>query len=558
LLLARLDHLGAAKEVAQWAAVMGREFSTDVLQAVTQFDPKRLQVDLLTLISAGLIYAGAQQQASRDNAIFRHALIQETAYASLPRRVRQNCHRRIAEVIVQSFPQIAETQPELLAQHHAQAGMPIQAADRWTQAGQRARSQGAAREALTFYESALALIDPADRERRWLALEGREQALDWLGQRAEQKADLDALLELAEALGNDTRRSEAYMRHVEFAGVQGDYKAALTFAEPAIAAAQQALKPTLELRARAYKAQTLIFMGDLVIARQAVDEMLARLPLTGKDSVRALVLTVAAQYYMATGDLVRTVQLQIESADIAGRTGSYSLQLSIQANLGLVYATLGLCAQARATLEATVERAEALGERRLHASSLLHLGAVYWWCEDLDLARRTQEQALAELVLIRESYGEACCHAYLGGILEAAGELALAADHLAQACDSFARIGADPDQIEAKAIATHVALAQGRRQEALQWALEVWGYLREHGAQGLTTPSRTYLCVADVLEAVAPNGPAGSAREVIDAGYSELMRRADAISDAEWRRSFLENVAENWTMVERGAPGRFV
>jgi len=100
-----------------------------------------------------------------------------------------------------------------------------------------------------------------------------------------------------------------------------------------------------------------------------------------------------------------------------------------------------------------------------------------------------------------------------------------------------------------QAVEARCLLALGQREAARQLATEVWAYLCEHGTDGIDYPSRVYVCVADVFGAIET--PGVSAREVIKAGYRDLMQRAAKISDADWRRSFLENAAENRAIVER-------
>ncbi|MBI5564788.1 MAG: tetratricopeptide repeat protein [Chloroflexi bacterium] len=395
------------------------------------------------------------------------------------------------------------------------------------------------------------LLAPENHARRWRALKGREAVLDLRGERAAQKVALAALLDLAETLADDTYRAEVYLLQTAFAAVQGDYRTALSLADAASAAARQVNNLTLDMRALAYKAQTLTFFGELVKARQVIEETLTRLHQVEDDAVRALVLTVAAHHYMESGDLVRSVQHQNQSVEAARQARNHTLEITINANLGLIYATLGLYGQAQAALEAGLARAEAFGDRRLHATTLCYLGYVYWRNADKDLARQMAERALNELTVTDEAYGEATCRAYLGYILEVAGDLALAADYLAQARAGFVRIGVKPDQIEAQAVAARVALAQARRTEARQLANEVWSYLHENGSQGLSSPSLAYVGVADVFEATDEDEPASTVRAVIEAGYRDLMQRAEKISRADWRRSFLENVVENRALIEK-------
>ncbi|MBI5564789.1 MAG: AAA family ATPase [Chloroflexi bacterium] len=114
-LMARLDHLGDARQTAQWAAALGREFSYPVLSAVTAFDGQRLHSDLARLVAAELIVPPGRGTHGRY--AFKHALVQEAAQASLLKRNYQDFHRRIAETLEARFAQIAETQPEVIAQH---------------------------------------------------------------------------------------------------------------------------------------------------------------------------------------------------------------------------------------------------------------------------------------------------------------------------------------------------------------------------------------------------------------------------------------------------------
>src|SRR5439155_8901509 len=119
-LMARLDRLATVKAVAQLGAVLGRTFSYEVLQAVTPLDEAPLQQALARLVDAELLYQrGVPPQATY---LFKHALIQETAYQSLLKSTRQQFHQQIAQVLETRSPALVETQPELVAQHYTAAG----------------------------------------------------------------------------------------------------------------------------------------------------------------------------------------------------------------------------------------------------------------------------------------------------------------------------------------------------------------------------------------------------------------------------------------------------
>src|SRR5262249_30389097 len=155
-LMARLDRLAAVKAVAQLGATIGRQFGYELLQAVSPLDDAALQQGLRQLVEAELVYQrGVPPQATY---LFKHALIQDTAYQSLLKSTRQQYHQRIAQVLVERFLETAETQPELLAHHYTEAGLVEQAIPYWQQAGQRATQRSAYVEAISHLSRGLVLL----------------------------------------------------------------------------------------------------------------------------------------------------------------------------------------------------------------------------------------------------------------------------------------------------------------------------------------------------------------------------------------------------------------
>jgi class 3 adenylate cyclase/predicted ATPase len=155
-LMARLDRLAAVKVVAQLGATLGRQFSYSLLQAVSPLDELTLQHGLQQLVDAELLYRrGVPPQATY---LFKHALIQEAAYASLLKSTRQQYHQRTAQVLAERFPEATETQPELLAYHYTEAGFAEQSIPYWQQAGQRAVERSAHVEAIAHLSKGLALV----------------------------------------------------------------------------------------------------------------------------------------------------------------------------------------------------------------------------------------------------------------------------------------------------------------------------------------------------------------------------------------------------------------
>ena len=165
-LMARLDRLGPAKEVAQIGSAIGREFSHALLAAVVRKPEAELRSALDRLLAASLLFS--QGVPPHATYLFKHALVRDAAYGTLLREPRRSLHARIAETLESQFPEIAESQPELLAHHYTEAGLIEKAARLWGTAGQRSLARSALVEAAEQLTRALAQIDalPATPELR--------------------------------------------------------------------------------------------------------------------------------------------------------------------------------------------------------------------------------------------------------------------------------------------------------------------------------------------------------------------------------------------------------
>jgi class 3 adenylate cyclase len=156
-LIARLDRLGSrAKEIAQVGAAIGRNFAYDLLVPASQRTERELRDALGRLVDAGLVFQrGVPPQATF---LFKHALVQDTAYSLLLRGPRRALHARIARALQEQFPEVSDTQPEILAHHFTQAAMSAEAIDFWTKAGILARGRSAFAEATAHLRRGLELL----------------------------------------------------------------------------------------------------------------------------------------------------------------------------------------------------------------------------------------------------------------------------------------------------------------------------------------------------------------------------------------------------------------
>ncbi len=155
-LMARLDRLGTGKTVAQIASAIGRRFSHDMLSFVVDMDQKDVTRGLNELVGAELF---TRQGMWRDAIyMFRHALVQEVAYGSLLKSELKGLHSKIAEVLQNFFPELNESEPELLAQHYVRAEMPGEAIAYLVEAGVRALTRAALVEAINHFSQAIELV----------------------------------------------------------------------------------------------------------------------------------------------------------------------------------------------------------------------------------------------------------------------------------------------------------------------------------------------------------------------------------------------------------------
>jgi predicted ATPase/DNA-binding winged helix-turn-helix (wHTH) protein len=170
-LLARLDRLASVRHLAQIGAAIGREFHYVLLRDVSRFPEDELQVALARLVASELVL----QRGTPPEAVysFKHALVQDAAHGSLLRKARQQLHAHIAEALENHFPEIMEGQPELLAQHYAEAGLVEKSVACWRKAGRRSAARSAMAEAAAQFQKGLdqlALL-PNDPERQRQELE---------------------------------------------------------------------------------------------------------------------------------------------------------------------------------------------------------------------------------------------------------------------------------------------------------------------------------------------------------------------------------------------------
>ncbi len=169
-LMSRLDRLATGKQVAQAGAAIGREFSRKLLESVCGLQQAKLNDSLDELVNSGLVFR--QDSGPGTIFMFKHALVQEAAYASLLKKTRKKLHQQIAETLLDLFPESTDSQPELLAHHYTEADNNETAINYWLKAGQRAAERSANHEAVAHLnaglEALLTLPESTERSRHEL------------------------------------------------------------------------------------------------------------------------------------------------------------------------------------------------------------------------------------------------------------------------------------------------------------------------------------------------------------------------------------------------------
>ena len=447
-LMARLDRLGAAREVAQIGAAIGREFSHALLSAVAQKQEGDLGTALDRLVRAGLLFR--QGVPPHETYLFKHALVQDAAYGTLLREPRRALHARIAETLEGRFADIAETQPELLARHYTEAGLIEKAAGLWGKAGQRSLARAALLEGVEQLKRALEQIailpvTPALR-REEVKLEGAfANALALTGNIVDGKEHYDRAL----AIYDPAEHRPLTTRSGRDVGVTllsfrsgcvwqlGYPTAARNDTDRALRDARETGHAATLIYALPRAAEIYSFCGDYAAAHAQLDELIPLADERGK----ALETAVRGWLFASTGnasDAVRAITSGITSLRSTGATLYEPRHLRY---LAMAYAELGQLDDAWRCIHDAIDKIERTMER---------------WCE-ADVHRIAGEIALKSLAPNPEK-----AEAYFNRALAVAREQQAKSWEL-RAAMSMARLWRD----------------QGKRDEARDLLAPVYGWFTE-------------------------------------------------------------------------------
>jgi predicted ATPase len=279
-LMARLDRLSTVREIAQLGATIGREFSYELLQAVTQLDEEQLQQGLKQLVEAELVYQ--RGLVPRAHYVFKHALIQDTAYQSLLKSRRQQLHQQIAQVLEEQFSETKEAQPEFLAHHYTEAGLIAHAIPYWQRAGQKAVGRSANTEAISHLTRGLELLktvpDTPERRQQELLLQtilgpALMAAKGYAAPEVERA--YARARELCRQMGETPRLLQVLLGLETFYFVRGEFQTARELGEQCLTLAQRLQHPVRLLQAHYALGITLFHLGELASAREHLEQGIA-------------------------------------------------------------------------------------------------------------------------------------------------------------------------------------------------------------------------------------------------------------------------------------------
>ena len=419
-LMARLDRLGPAKEVAQIGAAIGREFSHALLAAVTDKAEAELQSALDRLMEAGLLFRqGAPPHATY---LFKHALVRDTAYGTLLREPRRALHARIAETLEGRFADIAETQPELLARHCTEAGLIEKAAGLWGKAGQRSLAQAA-------------LLEGAEQLRRAL-----DQISTLPATPALRREEIKLRVAFANALaltGNPADGKEHYDR-------------ALAIYDPA------EHRPIATHSGRdvgvtllSFRSACLWILGYPVASRNDGERAVKNARQTGQATTLMYALYFAGDSHMCCGNYAAANAQVDELVRLADERGAPYWKALGTAVRGWLFAVTGKASDAVWAITSGITSLRSTGATLYEPRHLSFLAMAYAELGQLDDAWRCIDDAIAKVERSKEKWCEAEVH-------RIAGEIALKS------------LAPGPEKAEAY---FDRALAVARRQQAKSWEL---------------------------------------------------------------------------------------
>ncbi|MBV8587383.1 MAG: AAA family ATPase, partial [Verrucomicrobia bacterium] len=274
LVVARLDRIASDREIAQFAAALGRQFDYELLAAALSVDEQRLEDELAKLVAANILFA--EGQLPHRSYLFKHSLVEEALYNTIEEPKRRQFHRQIAEVMESRLPVMIDLPPELLAEHFLKAGAIQKAVEYRLKAGLRSRDRFANVEAVSHFNKGLELLEllepSAERDSRELELLGPlgTAYIGWRGYAAPEVGPVFHRAHiLCERVGQTPQVFAIMWGNFAFHVVRGDLKICTELAEEAVAFGERLNDPGILMEALFLRGVTRLYRGDFAGTRES-------------------------------------------------------------------------------------------------------------------------------------------------------------------------------------------------------------------------------------------------------------------------------------------------
>jgi class 3 adenylate cyclase/tetratricopeptide (TPR) repeat protein len=609
IVLARIDRLPEAHKLTlKVASVIGRVFPLEVLIPTHPLRPSHAalieQIELLQTRDFTMI----ELPGPTPVYLFKHNVTQEVAYTTLLFDQRRQLHTAVARWYEQRFgagaPLVSETlvapnelpaalasplaaHYPLLVHHWHYAEDPARERHYAWLAGQQASAQYANEAASDYFSRVLALTPASNLSARAQLLLAHEAVEDRRGNRAAQARDLSALIEVAEALGDDQLRAEVSLRRANYAVSLSDYSAAETAVQESLRYATHAKASSVETKGHILAGRITMRQGRYEHARTLLEQALtlAQSASHHDEEAEGMLLlghlcrfqgaTALAQSYaykaleyyrtinqrvgeigslnllgnvaQAIGDHQIALEFRHQALLICQMIGHRRGEASLLLNLGNALFDLGKYSEAVETLQRNLIICREIGDRVVEAPSFDTLGISYLRLGDLSAAHQALQQALGIQREIGDRHNEGYGLTHLGELLVTLEDLPGATAAYQQALNIRLELGERELAIDDLTGLAWVALTQGLTLQASEYVQEILAWVETQGLSGIEFPSLAYLICYRVLQALARDDLPSQERAsiVLATAHDLLQKQAARIRDEELRHSFLENVPAN-------------
>ena len=547
-ILARIDRLTEdARQALQMAAVIGRRFQLDALRGLAGAEAE-MELCLAQLERSGLI----QPLSSGASLVytFPDALVQEVAYESLLVQRRHEFHRRVGETLEGMLGERADQECELLAYHYGRSDNDERARHYLELAGRKAQAGFANETALHCYSELLARLPaPTDQaaeagpsdawEKRFDVLRRRQQVYGLLGQQAERQADVQAMLDLAEAQHDDAGRAAALNALADLCQWTGRYA-------ESVQAATDALALETALGDQAGQAESLhqlgvvyYYRGDYDQAGPALEQAVTLRQATDNPEGEAWSLMYLGMIHFVRGHYSQAARLHGQALDVARSRQDWFQEAIHLTNAARVSLRLGQYDQALEQLLGSLEKKRRVGDRTGQGFSLFYIGLVHATLEHYDQAETWFRESLDLRRQIGDNRGIGYCLHGLGLVALGRGSYAEAAGHFQEAFELRSQLGLKAEVILDLSQLGQAHLLAGDLDRAAEVSTRAMDLLAEQ--QHMEEVQQVYLNHFRVLS--GRGDPA--ARQCLEQAYQAVMDVADRIAEPEHRQSFLAQVPVN-------------